>query len=141
MIRGEIKHPQVLAALAAAGHGAKIMVTDAHYPVSTAIHSNAVVVRLALAEGNPTVPFIVGKVMSAIPVEAVAIPHVPDELSPADVQVELAPLFADIPVHRVARPELYELGRSMDVALCLVSGDARRFGNVVLTVGVLLEIN
>lgn len=139
MIRGEIKHPDVLAALAAAGHGSKIIITDAHYPVATAIRQGAPVIRLALTAGQPSVPFIAQRIVSAVPVESAELPKVPDELLPADVHTELQGILGDTPVNWISRDELYERGRSEDIALCLVSGDTRRFGNLILTVGVLRD--
>ncbi len=139
MIRGDIKHPDVLAALAGAGHGAKILITDAHFPVSTAVRRGAPVVRLGFTTNQPTVPFIAGKVVAAIPVESAQLPAVPDELRPSEVQDQLATVLADVPISTVSRWELYDIGRSADLALCIVSGDTRRFGNVVLTVGVLAD--
>lgn len=137
MIRGEIKHPDVLAALAAAGHGSKIIITDAHYPVATAIRQGAPIVRLALVAGDPTVSFIAQRIVAAIPVESAELPKVPDEHLPSEVQAEHFRILGDTPINFVSRSELYELGRSDDIALCLVSGDTRRFGNLVLTIGVL----
>jgi L-fucose mutarotase len=137
MIRGEIKHPDVLAALAAAGHGSKIIITDAHYPVATAIRQGAPVVRLALVAGEPTVSFIAQRIVTAIPVESAELPKVPDEHLPSEVHAELFGILGDTPINWVSRNELYEVGRSEDIALCLVSGDTRRFGNLVLTIGVL----
>lgn len=137
MIRGEIKHPGVLAALASAGHGSKIIITDAHYPVATAVRQGAPIVRLALIAGEPTVSFIAQRIVAAIPVESAELPRVPDEHRPAEVHAELLDILGDTPINWVSRSELYEVGRSEDIALCLVSGDTRRFGNLILTVGVL----
>lgn len=139
MIRGEIKHPDVLAALAGAGHGSKIIITDAHYPVATAIRQGAPVIRLALVAGHPSVPFIAQRIVGAVPVESAELPKVPDEHLPSEVHTELFGILGDIPVNWVSRSELYEVGRSEDIALCLVSGDTRRFGNLILTVGVLRD--
>lgn len=139
MIRGEIKHPDVLAALASAGHGSKIIVTDAHYPVATAIRQGAPIIRLALVAGQPSVPFIAQRIVGAVPVEAADLPKVPDEHLPLGVHTELLDILGDTPINWMSRSELYEAGRSEDIALCLVSGDTRRFGNLILTVGVLRD--
>jgi L-fucose mutarotase len=139
MIRGEIKHPDVLAALAGAGHGSKVIITDAHYPVATAIRQGAPIIRLALVAGQPSVPFIAQRIVSAVPVESAELPKVPDDDLPSDVHTELLGILGDTPINWISRNELYESGRSEDIALCLVSGDTRRFGNLILTVGVLRD--
>jgi L-fucose mutarotase len=139
MIRGEIKHPDVLAALAGAGHGSKVIITDAHYPVATSIRQGAPIIRLALVADQPTVPFIAQRIVSAVPVEAADLPKVPDEHLPSDVHTELLGILGDTPINWISRNELYERGRSEDIALCIVSGDTRRFGNLILTVGVLRD--
>ncbi|MDQ5861534.1 MAG: RbsD or FucU transport [Actinomycetota bacterium] len=127
----------MLAALASAGHGSKIIITDAHYPVATAVRQGAPIVRLALIAGEPTVSFIAQRIVAAIPVESAELPRVPDEHLPAEVHAELLDILGHTPINWVSRSELYEVGRSEDIALCLVSGDTRRFGNLILTVGVL----
>ena len=50
-----LTHPEILDALAAAGHGAKVLITDGNYPASTKLGENAVLTYLNLAPGKPTV--------------------------------------------------------------------------------------
>jgi L-fucose mutarotase len=51
LIQGKLTHPQILAALARAGHGSKVLISDGNYPHSTAKGPNAEVVYLNLSPG------------------------------------------------------------------------------------------
>ena len=51
MIRGHLIHPQILSALASAGHGSKVLISDGNYPHWTKRGANAEVVYLNLAPG------------------------------------------------------------------------------------------
>jgi L-fucose mutarotase len=56
---------------------------------------------------------------------------------PCAVQEEARALIgADAPCRLVTRAEFYALARDPNLGLCIVTGDTRRFGNVLLTVGV-----
>lgn len=136
MIASRLIHPDILGALARTGHRARILVTDAHYATSTAVNPRATICHLGYTPGAPTIPEIVELIAENIAIEAsVAMQSPPDV--PREVQEQIATALADgIPHHDVTRQEFYNLARSQDVALCVVTGDTRRFGNVLLTVGV-----
>jgi L-fucose mutarotase len=97
MLRYRLTHPQILAALAAAGHGSQVLIADGHYPVSTADHQ-ATRVFLNLESGRPTVPEVLAVLIDAIPLEAATTMQPPaegpqeilselDQLLPPDVKV------------------------------------------------------
>ena len=48
MIRYKLTHPQILAALASAGHGSKVLIADGDYPFSTGSNDAAAHVYLNL---------------------------------------------------------------------------------------------
>jgi hypothetical protein len=56
MITGQLTHPRIISALAAAGHGATVLITDGHYSAATAVGPNAETVHLNLQADFPTVP-------------------------------------------------------------------------------------
>ncbi|MBE1588828.1 L-fucose mutarotase/ribose pyranase (RbsD/FucU family) [Nonomuraea angiospora] len=51
MLLTELLHPGILEALAGAGHGARVLLADGHYPASTATGERARTVHLNLAPG------------------------------------------------------------------------------------------
>lgn len=136
MINGQIIHPRIIAALAAAGHRSTVLIADAHYAASTAVGPNATLVHLNLEAGSPTIPHVVELVAAMIPIEK----RTSMQSSEADfggVQAEIATILGPaLPHCELSREEFYTASRSDDLALCIVTGDIRRFGNVLLTVGV-----
>jgi L-fucose mutarotase len=139
MIMAPITHPDILRALAAAGHKSTVLITDAHYAAATAVGPNAVTVHLNLTAGRPTIPEVLDAVLAMVVVEhATQIQAAPDAL-PSDVQNAVADaLRPEVAVEYVERQAFYDLARSEDLALAIVTGDISRFGNVLLRLGALL---
>ncbi|WP_285247698.1 MULTISPECIES: RbsD/FucU domain-containing protein [unclassified Pseudarthrobacter] len=138
MITARLTHPNMLAALAAAGHGSSVLLTDGHYPAKTAVGRHAQTVHLNLTSGTPTVPEVLTIVLDTIPVEQATLISPSADALPSVVQHEILQLLPDpIPIAYVGRHDFYALARTTDLALCVVTGDNRRFANVLLTIGVL----
>ena len=142
MIRGSITHPYIIGALAAAGHKARILITDAHYSASTNVNPAAQVVHLNLRPGLPTVTDVLDALVQTVPLEHAAVIRASEDARPCVIQDELRERLSALPDGAVAldeieRAEFYDRSRGHEVALCIVTGDPRRFGNVLLTVGVL----
>jgi L-fucose mutarotase len=138
VISGPVTHPAILSALAGAGHLSSILISDANYPASTTVGPNAVLVHLNLEAGTPSIPHVVELVAKTVPIEGWASMATP-EPSFLEVQDQVSKVLgASIPHGIVSREEFYALARSENLALCIVSGDMRRFGNTLLTVGVRL---
>lgn len=131
-----IIHPVVLESLARAGHMAQILVTDAFYSTATATNPLAPVVHVALTAGSPTVTDVVAVLGAAIPVEELTRmrPEEPADTHPVFAEVE-AVLPTGVGQAWLGRQEFYAQARSQDVALCLATGDTRRFANVLLRIG------
>ena len=70
MLTYRLLHPEILLALGEAGHGARVLIADGNYPVST--HSNPAARRvfLNLAPDRPRVTEVLEVLAEAIPVEA-----------------------------------------------------------------------
>lgn len=129
-----ITHPDVLYALAAAGHKATILVADARYAASTATGPNATVVHLNLSHGAPTIQHVIALLAASVPIENVTLMRATEEHE-KDQQAFRAELALDAPTHFLDRESFYAAARSQNLALCIVTGDQRKFGNVLLTVG------
>ena len=133
MLRSPILHPPLLAALGAAGHGARILIADANYSHST-IGPRTALIHLNLRPGLVTVDQVLEPVLATIPVEAVTVMR-PDDgrtprCSPATGSCWAA---AAAPARRAA--ELLRRMPQPDLAVCVATGDDRLYTNVLLTIG------
>jgi L-fucose mutarotase len=142
MLRSPILHPPLLAALGAAGHGARVLIADANYSHSTNISPQATLIHLNLRPGLVTVDQVLEPVLELIPVEAVTLMQ-PDDRSTPPVWALYTELFnALLPAGGYAlqiasRLTFYEACRQPDLAVCVATGDTRLYANVLLTVGYL----
>ena len=145
MLQSQLLHPQILRALAGAGHGSKVLISDANYPHSTQRGPSAELVFLNLAPGMVNVTDVLRALLSAIPVEAAevmaplktgpyAMAHDPDIfaefsalLKSTDCRGELA---------RLERMAFYEAARTPAVCLTIATGERRIYANLLLTIGV-----
>ncbi|MFJ5958936.1 RbsD/FucU domain-containing protein [Paenarthrobacter sp. NPDC092416] len=138
MITGQLTHPRILSALAAAGHGATVLITDGHYSAATAVGPNAETVYLNLQADFPTVPQVLAVVLGAVHIEKLTRITPSDDAIPCLVHDEIDDLVPETAeTEFVERFEFYDLAKSQNLALCIVTGDSRRFANALLTVGVL----
>jgi L-fucose mutarotase len=136
MLKGKLIHPDILGALAGAGHGSKVLISDGNFPNSTKAGSNAHVVYLNLSPGKVLVTEVLEAILTAIPVEAVEV------MQPADGKD--APIFAEflkltgkkVPFHRLERFAFYDAAVDTDVCLLVATGDQRLYANILLTIGV-----
>jgi L-fucose mutarotase len=135
MLRGNLLHPEILAALAAAGHGAKILIADANYPFSTQSQPDAAIVYLNLAPGIVTVPQVLDCIAEICPLESAAI-NVPANGEESEVgRIVRQTLEPAIPVEALGRFEFYDAVRTPDLCLIVATGDTRIYSCVLLTVG------
>lgn len=136
MLRQRLIHPEILGALAAAGHGAKILISDANYPASTVLGDNAELVYLNLAPGKPTVTEVLDILLTAITVEEAAVMEPENGREPPVFQ-EFRSLMPDLALNRFSRFEFYEDASGPETCLQIVTGDQRLYANVLLTIGVI----
>jgi L-fucose mutarotase len=134
MLRGKLLHPEILAALAGAGHGATILVADANYPFSTNSQPDAMVVYLNLAPGIVTVPQVVQCILDVCPIESVAI-NVPASGEESEVAEEVRQILGGVTVTALGRFEFYEAVRTPDLCLVVATGDTRIYSCALLTIG------
>lgn len=135
MLRYQLTHPTILAALASAGHGSRVLISDGHYPHTTGAHPAAERVYLNLAPGRLLVTEVLAALVDAVPIEAATVMAPPAQAEP--------PIFAEF---RAALPGLtldgldrfgfYDAARGPDTALVIATGDRRTYANLLLTLGV-----
>lgn len=136
MLLTELVHPGLLEGLAAAGHGATVLLADGHYPASTATGPRARTVHLNLSPGVLDVSTVLDVLLRAVPVEAAAVMvPPPGEPEPEAIAAHRRALGA-VPVEEVDRFAFYERARREDLAVAVVTADTRTYANLLLTIGV-----
>ena len=135
MLRTRLIHPQILAALAAAGHGSQVLISDGNFPHATASPPGATRVYLNLSPGRVTVTEVLEALAATVPLEAAAVMRPDDAAAPAVLEEYAALLPAGTPVEVVERFAFYDLGRRPDVTLVIATGDQRLYANLLLTIG------
>lgn len=135
MLRSPILHPPLLAALGAAGHGARVLIADANYSHSTNIGPRTALIHLNLRPGLVTVDQVLEPVLATVPVEAVTVMR-PDDGSTPAVFARYTELLGDgLALRPVDRLSFYAECRQPDLAVCVATGDDRLYANVLLTIG------
>lgn len=138
MLRTSLLHPEIMATLAACGHGSAVLITDGNFPHLTAPFAGARRVYLNLSPGRLTVSEVLEAVLSAIPVERAALMDPADDADerPA-AHAEIQPLLPEgTPVDHLRRFDFYAATKSGELALVIATADLRPYANVLLTVGV-----
>lgn len=138
MLNYRLTHPDLIASLAAAGHGSRILLADANYPVSSHRNPEADIIFLNLSPGKLPVMEILPILLDAIPVEKAAIMKpdgdVPDEVSQLMGQFKAA--LDPSPVNHLERLNFYNAVRHEDTHLVIATGETTPYGNLLLYVGV-----
>ncbi len=137
MLKQRLIHPHILEALASAGHGSKILITDGNYPASTQLGENAELVYLNLAPGKLTVTEVLDILLTATPVEEAAVMS-PDEGPEPPIFQEFRSLMPDLDLTKWDRFEFYEEASGPDTCVQIVTGEQRIYANILLTIGVVL---
>jgi len=136
MINTEIIHPEILKALAGAGHGSTILIADGNYPVSTGAPAEAQKVYLNFAPDLLSVPDVLKHIAKVVPIEAVTA-IVPDdgEEPPVFLQYrELLPIGLEI--DKLTRFDFYDAVNQPNLALVIATGERRTYSCILLTIGV-----
>ncbi len=137
MLRYTLIHPEILAALASAGHGSRVLIADGHYPFVTASGPNATHVFLNLSRGKLTATEVLAAIVDAAPIEAGTVMQPPPELPTPEIFEEFEQLLpVGTPVERLGRFAFYEAAKGEDVALVVATGEERTYANILLTLGV-----
>jgi len=121
--------------LAAAGHGAKILIADGNYPASTQIGENANVVYLNLTPGKPTVTEVLQVLLTAVPIEDAAV-MAPDDDPEPPIFDEFRALMSDLELQEYGRFDFYDEAGGPETCLTIVTGEQRLYANLLLTIGV-----
>ncbi len=135
MLKFPLIHPPLLAALAAAGHGGRVLIADSNYSHSTNVSPSATLIHLNLRPGLVTVDHVLEPVLAAVPVEAAAVMQPDDGSTPALFDRYRELLGPGLPLRPLVRSDFYAACLSSDLAVCVATGDGRLYANVLLTIG------
>ncbi len=138
MLKTKLLHPEILAALGGAGHGAQILIADGNFPFGTGANPTARRVYLNLAPGLVAVTDVLRVLVDVIPIEAAQV------MSPASG--DEPPIFAEfrkllpkeIALQPLGRFEFYDAAREPNTALVIATGEQRVYANLLLTIGVVM---
>jgi L-fucose mutarotase len=137
MLKTRLLHPEILAALGEAGHGAQVLIADGNYPLATRSNPDAYRVFLNLEPGKLTVTDVLSVIAEAIPVEAAFVMG-PDDGSEPSIYEDFRGLLPDNELERLGRFEFYDMARGPDTALAIATGEQRIYANILLTIGVVM---
>ena len=135
MLRFGLIHPPLLAALAAAGHGGRVLIADANYSHSSNVNPAAALIHLNLRPGLVTVDQVLEPVLAAVPVEDATVMRPHDGSTPEAFGRYSELLGPDIELRPLARLDFYAECREPDLAVCVATGDQRLYANILLTIG------
>ena len=134
MLKTDLIHPQLLAALGGAGHGSKILLSDGNFPHGTGANAAAQRIYLNVAPGLLQVDQVLGPLLASVPVEAAEIMASPD--GEVEAVAGYRAMLPGVPFSALQRMPFYEAARHPDVAIVIATGDQRVYANLLLTIGV-----
>ncbi len=145
MLKTKLIQPQILAALARAGHGSKVLISDGNYPHWTTRGPNAEVVYLNLAPGKVTVTEVLEALVTVVPIEAAEIMDT-NKTGPYAMKEDpeiwgefreiLQSAYKGLELSKVERFAFYEKAGEQSVCLAIATGEQRIYANLLLTIGV-----
>ena len=144
MLLHTLIHPEISAALARAGHHAKVLIADGNYPASSKKGPNATVVCLNLMPGVVTCTQALQALLAAAPWEAVntmmyertgpygltADPPVWTEYRQA-----LAAAKSPLQLEPIEKWAFYDAVATVDHVLTIQTAEQQGFANLLLTMG------
>ena len=127
MVKGDLIHPELIAALSKCGHG------DGNYPLATKT-GDAEKIYLGLTPGLPDVPAVLRAIQSAIVIEQAEV-MMPEDGSTPEIYEDFQRLLGGLELKRLGRFPFYEACQEPGVRVAVSTGEQRLFGNLLLTVG------
>lgn len=134
MLKGNLIHPDIMAALALCGHGDKILIADGNYPLA-AKSGNAKKVYLGLKPGLPTVTDVLDALKSVINIEKAEVMDPADGTTP-EIFGEFSAMLDGMELEKLGRYEFYDTCCKEHVQLAISTGEKRVFANLLITIGV-----
>ncbi len=138
LLKTTLLHPDILRAVAGAGHGSRILIADGNYPFSTTAGPNADVVYLNLAPGLISATDTLRVLASILPLEAAHVMQPADGSEPPIFDEFRKLLPPGIGIAAIERFAFYETVGQPNVCLVIATGEQRIYANILLTIGVVM---
>ena len=145
MLHSELLHPEINAALAAAGHHARVLIADGNYPASTTLGPNARLVSLNLRPGVVGCVEVFETLLAAVPIDNAYTMGIPADDPYADrgeppVWAEYRRCIADsgrdVSLSQIMKPDFYPAVRdSPDHVLTIQTAETALWANLLLEIG------
>lgn len=136
MLKTQLIHPDILAALAASGHFSQVLIADGNFPVAGNRGPNARIVHLNLAPGVLDAATVLDVLLEAVPVQAATVMEPPADFQPPIHELYRQKLGAAVTWTQMERWAFYEKIASPRTTLMIATGEQRRFANLLLEIGV-----
>lgn len=147
MLKTQLLHPQILEALGRSGHSSKVLIADGNFPFATRLGPRAALVNLNLTPGLVSATQALEALLTAIPVEAAGV-MAPARTGPYAMKND-PPIFDEFAkllssagcpakIEHLERFEFYNQASSPDVCLTIATAEQRIYGNLLLTIGVVM---
>ncbi len=145
MLKHKLIHPEILGALARAGHHGKVLIADGNYPAATTLGPNATLVSMNLSPGIVACTQVLEALVSAIPIEAAH--TMMYETSGPYALTEEPPIWNEyrrvfraaglgLDLEPIEKWSFYETVRTPDHVLTIQTADQSLFANLLLSIGV-----
>ncbi|MEO6813973.1 MAG: RbsD/FucU family protein [Ginsengibacter sp.] len=135
MLKTKLLHPEILKALGSNGHGAKILIADGNFPISTCTPLLCKRVFLNFSPDVLSVKEVLRVLKDYISIES-GIVVMPEDESEQSVHNEFQKILGEgIFLKRQKRFEFYREVKSQDTCLAISTGETRLFANILLTIG------
>lgn len=134
MILGAVTHPDVLAALARAGHTSKVLVADAHFPAATLLGPHVPRVQLNYAPGLLGVVDVLEPLVRTVPIEAAVAATFEDDSLP-EIWADYRRLLPDLEIGRVRGSALTTAFDPDRLGLAILTAEMRPASCLVLSLG------
>lgn len=139
MLKTGLIHPEILQALAGAGHTGKVVIADGDYPVATTAGMNAEIVHLNLCPGTVTATETLKALLSVLVIEEAGVMDVPEGREEPEIWGEFREIIKEkhpeIEMKKIERFEFYDQAKKDDVALVIQTGETRDYACLILTIG------
>jgi L-fucose mutarotase len=148
MLRHQLIHPKINEILGRAGHHARILIADGHYPASTKKGPNAELICLNLSPGVVSCAQVLEAILSAAPIDQVNTmmyeaddPYTLSGDPPVwnEYREVLKRSFIDLKLEPIKKWDFYEAVMTVDHVLTVQTGDMQRFANLLLSIGVRMD--
>ncbi len=136
MLKTSLLHPELLAALGGAGHGAKVLIADSNYPFTTKAPASAKRIYLNFTPGMLSATDVLNVINGVIPIEQAEIMLTSQGKEAPIVNEFRSILGIQVPVVGHERNKFYEAALDPDTSIVIATGEQRIYANILLTIGV-----